>query len=273
MISLTLLMLAATAPETAKLFTDKGSIYFRTDHPKALTVGAELSVVADASSTAVLGKAVVMELSGKLARVSLDDEAGKGKFVQLPKPKAGGTGAVAAAAPAGPGKPTGPVLKGSVESGALRVTVVNQSDDNWSACTLMYSDGSSYAIGEVVKHSDDTVLKVKFKSPPAPLYDHLVVTCAEGESRFYFDKPTAPVGSLKGYAVNEGGGSVVVYNSSGSAWTRCDVKKPDRTHYVLGTLKGGTNDSIHKGRFVKEAEAPISWLDLRCKEGYLRQKL
>lgn len=272
-IALTLMLLAAATPDTAKLFTDKGSTYFRTDHPKALTVGAELSLVADATSTAVVGKAVVMELSGKLARVSLDDEGGKGKFVLLPKPKASaGAAPVAAAAPSA-SKPTGPVLKGSVEHGALRVTVTNQSDANWSACTLLYSDGSSYDVGEVVKHSDDTVMKVKFKSLPAPLYDHLLVTCAEGESRFYFAKPTAPVGSLKGYAVNEGGGSVVVYNSGGSAWTNCDVKKPDRSHYVLGTLKGGANDSINKGRFVKEAEGPLSWLDLRCKEGYLRQKL
>ena len=81
----------------------------------------------------------------------------------------------------------------------------------------------------MVKHSDDTVLKVMFKSLPAPLYDHLVVTCSEGESRFYFARPTAPVGSLKGYAVNEGGGGVVVYNTSDSAWTNCDVKKPNRS--------------------------------------------
>lgn len=273
--ALVLLMVVSAAvpgPEAAKLFSDKGSTYFRTDSVKALTVGAELAAVADASSVAPLGKAVIMEVSGKLARVSLDDDATKAgaKFVLVPKPK--GSGGVGSAAPAA-SKPTGPKLNGKLESGTLRVTITNSSDASWTGCELMYSDGSTYKLGEMVKHSDDTVLKVKFSSPPEPLYDHLIVSCSEGESRFYFSKPTSPVGSLKGYAVNEGKGSVVVYNSSETAWTQCDVKKPDRSHYVLGTLKGRANDGINGGRFKKEAEPPISWLDIRCKEGFLRQPL
>ena len=265
-LTMVLVMLALPGPEAAKLFSDKGSLYFRTDHVKALTVGAELAVVADASSVAPLGKAVIMEVSGKLARVSLDEEAGKSgaKFVLLPRPK--GVAVVNV-------KPTGPKLNGTLESGTLRVTISNNSDTNWTGCELQYSDGSTYKLGEMVKHSDDTVLKVKFSSVSSPVYDTLLVSCAEGESRFYFSKPTAPVGSLKGYAVNDGRSDVVVYNSSESAWTQCDVKKPDRSHYVLGTLKGHDHDSINGGRFKKEAEGPISWLDIRCKEGWLRQPL
>jgi hypothetical protein len=269
------ILLAAAAvpgPETAKLFSDKGSVYFRTDSIKALTVGAELQVVVDAASAAPVGKAVIMEVSGKLARVSLDDEATKAgaKFVWVPKPKGTGSGTPG---PVVNANPTGPKLNGKLESGTLRVTITNNSDASWTGCELQYSDGSTYKLGEMVKHSDDTVLKVKFRSPPEPLYDHLIVSCSEGESRFYFSKPTAPVGRLKGYAVNEGKGSVVVYNSGDTAWTQCDVKKPDRSHYVLGTLKGHANDGINGGRFKKEAEAPISWLDIRCKEGWLRQPL
>ena len=264
---------ALPGPEAAKLFSDKGSTYFRTENIKTLTVGAELAALTDPSSSAPVGKAVVMELNGKLARVSLDDDATKAgaKFVLLPKAK-GGVAAVASASPAST-RPTGPKLNGTVETGTLRVSIANNSDTSWSGCTLMYSDGSSYFLGEMVKHSDDTVLKVKFSSLRAPIYDHLLVSCAEGESQFYFSKPTAPVGSLKGYAVNEGGGSVVVYNSGDTAWTQCEVKRPDRGHYVLGTLKGHANDGINGGRFKKEAEPPISWLDLRCKEGWLRQSL
>ena len=71
--------------------------------------------------------------------------------------------------------------------------------------------------------------------------------------------------------MNEGKGGVVVYNSGEAARTQCDVRKPDRSHCVLGSLKGHANDSINGGRFKRAAEASISWLDLRCKEGWLRQ--
>src|SRR5882762_5576929 len=77
----------AKGPETAKIFSDKGSTYFRSDNKKALSVGAELDAVADAKSPdKVLGKAVIMEVTGALARVSLDDDAAKGgaKYVVLP---------------------------------------------------------------------------------------------------------------------------------------------------------------------------------------------
>jgi hypothetical protein len=269
MIGVFLAAAAVPGPEAAKLFSDKGSVYFRTENVKALTVGAELPATVEAASPAPVGKAVIMEVSGKLARVSLDDEATKGgaKFVLLPKPKGGGAGVLAAA------RPTGPKLNGKLESGALRVTITNNSDASWTGCELEYSDGSKYKLGQMVKHSDDTVLKVMFRGTPSPIYDHVAVACSEGESRFYFSKPTAPVGGLKGYAVNEGGGSVVIYNSGETAWTQCDVKKPDRSHYVLGTLKGHANDGINGGRFKKEAEGPISWLEIRCKEGWLRQPL
>lgn len=256
------------ADGTAKLFADKGSTYFRSDKMKTVTVGAELAVVADAASTAAVGKAVVMEVNGKLARVSVDDDAAKagGRFVVLPKPKPG----AAVAAPAA----KGPKLNGKLSTGPLQVFVSNHSDQSWTGCELEYADGSHYTLGEVVKHTDDTVMKLKFSSAAAPVYDHLVVSCVEGESRFYFSRPTAPQGSLKGYAVNDGGGSVIVFNNSETAWTACDVRKPDRTHFVLGTLKGHASDSINGGRFKKEAEASAgSWLELRCREGWLRQPL
>jgi hypothetical protein len=261
---------AAPSAEAAKLFSDKGSMYFRSDNQKALTVGAELTVVADATSTTSVGKAVIMEVSGKLARVSIDESIPKdsAKYVLVPKPHAAGIGA----APSGPVKASGPKLSGTLEWGTLRVNFANNSDLNWSACEIVHSDGRNYKVGEVVKHTDDAVLKVKLSSPPAPLYDHLTVSCAEGEANFFFNKPNAPVGNLKGYAVNEGKGGVVVYNSSESAWTRCDVTKPDRTHYVLGNLKGHADDSINSGRFIKEAEA-AGWVELRCKEGSLHQRL
>jgi len=266
---------------TAKLIVDKGSTYFRADDKKALSVGAELEASLDADGKQPAGKAVVMEVSGALARVSLDDDAaGKAKFVVLPKHAVAANQATASAEDVIsdrrdlPRPATGPKLAGKVESGALRVTMTNDSDSSWSGCNLVYSDGRTYDVGEVVKHSDDAVLKVKFKSAPDPVYDHVTVRCAEGTGQFFFAKPTSPRGKLKGYATNEGKGTIVLYNQNDSAWTSCDVAKPDGTHYVLGSLKGHNNDSVNGGRFIKEDEARAQqWLELRCKEGVLHTEL
>lgn len=274
--ALALMVLLAAKTDTAKIFSDKGSSYFRTDNKKALTVGAELVAVADPAGEKPAGKAVIMEVSGSLARVSLDDDAAKAgaKFVVVPKvvARAGNPAPVDAPRPVVAAAPA-VKLQGKLESGALRFTWSNDSDASWTQCRLEYSDGRFYDVGEVVKHTDDAVMKVKFSSPPEPAYDHLTVACAEGKSDFYFGKPAAPVGSLKGYATNEGRGSVVVFNQNETAWTSCDVRKPDGTHFVLGNLKGHQSDSIDRGRFVKEEDASPKWIELRCKEGELRTRL
>lgn len=272
---LALVLLAAlggTKPETAKLFNDRGSTYFRWDDTKALTVGAELQAATDAEGQKATGTAVIMEVNGKLARVSLDDDATKAgaKFVKVPKVAVAGRSAPVA----GPPKPsTAPKLNGRLSSGALRIEWSNDSDASWTKCRVVQSDGSFYEVGEVVKHTDDGVMKLKLSSPPAPAYDHLLVRCSEGESRFYFDRPQSPQGSLKGYATNEGRGGVIVHNQHDTAWTGCDVRKPDGSHYVLGTLKGRASDSIAGGRFVKEENAGSKWVELRCSEGMLHREL
>jgi len=268
---------AFAAATTAKIFTDKGSQYMRTDNKKLLSVGAELDAVVDPAGKPV-GKAVIMEVNGALARVSLDDDATKAgaKFVVLPKAKTGAAApatAAPAAAPAAVAEAPRPKLNGTLESGALRVTFANNTDASWTGCELHYADGSTYKVGEVVKHSDDAVMKVKFTSAPEPVYDHVVLTCAEGESKFYFNKPQAPVGKLKGYATNDKG-SLAIYNSTDTAWTACDISKPDKTHFVMGTLKGHDSDTINRGNFKKEAEAKApNWIELRCNEGVLHQKI
>ncbi len=264
----------AKGVETAKIFTDKGSTYFRTDAKKVLNVGDELVAIADPKNPdGPSGRAVIMELTGSLARVSLDDDATriKAKHVILP-----GNAAPAAAAPEeaakAPAAPSGPTLDGKLELSGLRFAWKSFSDSSWTDCKLVHSDGSFFEVGEVVKHSEDGVLRVKLGGAPEPAYDHLAVICSEGESKFYFDKPSAPQGKLKGYAVNNGG-SVVVYNQNDTAWTACDVRKPNGTHYVLGTLKGHQDDSIDKGRFKKEEDNKPKWIEMRCKEGQLRTAL
>jgi hypothetical protein len=266
------MLMVALASNTAKIFSDKGSTYFRTDNHKVLSIGAELDALDSASKP--VGKVVVMEVNGALARISLDDDATRAgaKLVALPK--------VALASHHDASPPFTPPelaharpLSGRIEDGALRVTISNDSDQSWGQCTIVYSDGRYYDVGEVVKHTDDTVMKLKFSSPPAPPYDHLEMVCSEGASKFYFDKPQSPAGSLRGYATNEGRGSVMVYNQSETAWTGCDVRKPDGTHYVLGNLKGHQSDSIDRGRFKKEEDASPKWIELRCKEGVVHSAL
>jgi hypothetical protein len=218
-----------------------------------------------------------MEVNGKLARVILDDEAAKGgaKYVVVPKPSGGGgAGAAPIAAPPSAPKPSpAPKLNGRLSAGALRYEWSNDTDQSWTQCKLVHSDGSFFDVGEVVKHTDDGVMRLKLSSGPQPAYDHLAVKCSEGEARFYFDRPQAPQGTLKGYATNEGGGAVLLYNQNDTAWTGCDVRKPDGTHYVLGTLKGRSSDSIAGGRFKKEESNVAKWVELRCAEGVLHAPL
>jgi hypothetical protein len=275
----------AAEAKTAKIFSDKGSTYFRTDNKRALSVGAELDVSSDAAGEKPVGKIVVMEVNGALARISIDDDVSKagGKFVVLPAGAHGASAAAAPSAPAGAGiipdvSPIHPAhgapLRGRLEQSGLRYSFSNDSDGSWTRCSLVHSDGSSYDVGEVVKHSDDTVMRVKLMGAWEPVYDHVNVHCAEGQGQFFFAKPSQPRGHLTGYATDDGKGSIVLYNQNETAWTACDVIKPNGTHYVLGTLKGHDSDSIDRGRFKKEAEAPVAkWVELRCQEGVLHASL
>src|SRR5688572_14993558 len=103
LILLLLILLAliprASAAQAAKIFPDKGSTWIRADNKKLLKVGAEHDVVADEKSTASLGKAVIMEVNGMLARVNVDEAATKagGKFVLLAKGGGKGGGSAEAA--------------------------------------------------------------------------------------------------------------------------------------------------------------------------------
>jgi hypothetical protein len=276
---LLLLVLLALIPgaalaQAAKIFTDKGSTWIRSDNKKALKVGAELDAVADEKSNKALGKAVIMEVNGMLARVNVDEEATKAgaKYV-LVKGIGGKAAPSGDARPAEVAAPPRAKLKGILEHGLLGVRIVNETDNDWNNCLLSYSDGTSYKLGQMAKRSEDSVMKVKFGFPAAPLYDHVVVECGEGKSKMYFAKPNAPEGKLKGHAVNEGGGAVRVHNDSNDSWSNCDVIKPDGSHYVMGSLKSRDSDGIANGRFRKEAEAKKDlFLEMNCDEGQLKIK-
>lgn len=262
---------AAFAGDTLKVFSDKGSFFVPSDKANPLAVGAELEMSTDAAFTRVTGGAIVMEVTGALARVTLDEEAAaaKARFARrAPGPAAGPQ-------PAPGGKRAR--LKGKLESG-IRVLVQNESDLKWTDCELNYDDGRFFKLGDLGPHSEDTVLFAFFKRPPPPpepLYDHVAVTCDEGKSKFMFADPHSGA-QLKGYAENAGGGRVTVHNSSDADWHRCNLVKPDGTHYMTDQLKAKDQDSIRPGLFVKEKEPdapPTTRLDLHCAQGDLSVKL
>lgn len=272
---------AALAGDTLKVFADKGSFFVPSDKANPLTVGAELQMSTDATFTKVTGSAIVMEVIGALARITLDDDAAaaKARFAR----RAGAATAAAAPQPAvGSAQPAAAparrgALKGKLENG-IRVVVQNDGDTKWTDCELTYDDGRFFKLGELGAHSEDTVLFAFFKRPPPPpepLYDHVLVTCDEGKSKFLFADPRSGA-QLTGYAENAGGGRVTVHNSGDGDWHRCNVVKPDGTHYLMDRLKAHNQDSIRPGLFVKEKEpdAPAATkLELRCAQGELSVKL
>ncbi|MBK7857685.1 MAG: hypothetical protein IPJ65_03445 [Archangiaceae bacterium] len=268
-----MLLSAAAFADTAKLFTDKGSTYFRADKKKPVEVGTELDVAADASASKLLGKAVVMEVTGALARVNLDDDAARGgKFVVLAS-----SAPAAAAAQAtlvvqdddeAPKAPvyvgTGKKLQGRLEQNGLHFGWHNDSDASWTSCRLVHSDQSWFDVGEVVKHSEDSVLRVKLGgAPPPPPYDHIKVVCAEGQSKFYFDRPSEPKGTLKGYARNDGGSIILTtrWSARGRRATCASPTAPLRA----GHLEGPPGRQHQQGALRRKSEtATTPRVESRC---------
>lgn len=261
--------------DVTKVFVDRGSTYLRSE--KKLKVGDELVMVTDAAGTAEAGHALVMEVNGALVRVTLDEDAekAKAKFARLaspPKAQPVEQAATLALPPPPLPAPTGSMLKGRLEANAFRVVAHNDSHTPWTDCEFRFSDGGYRNIGTVRAMSDESSVLMKFSWPPEPAYSGVTVKCAEGEAFFKFSEPAAKH-ALDGFA--EADGSRVTINNTGNTeWTRCDVRKPDGTHYVMGRLKAHDRDSARGGAFVKAPEeTKPRWLTLTCKEGSLRQEL
>lgn len=277
-----LISTAAWSQDVVKVFSDKGSFFLRSDKKNPVAVGTEVPMFSDAAGLKPAGAAIVMEVTGALARVTLDEDATRAnaRFAKITAglgPK-GGDAKPAAAVEKAPSAPGGPALKGRLENGPIRVTIHNDSDVSWSDCELRFDDGRTYDLGDMASNSEDTVITLKFKSPPRPpepLYDHVLVTCDEGETKFYFANPRS-AGTLKGYAENVGSGRVDIHNTGEVTWQRCDVRKPDRTHYIMSKLKPRDSETIRSGAFIKdpEAKAPdATELSLKCKQGVMRLSL
>ncbi len=286
---------AADEGTVVKTFTDKGSVYLRSEKVK-LKVGDELVMMGDFEGSRPAGHAVVMEVNGPLARVSLDEEAdaAKAKFVRLGKgwaiatkpPPAPSLGMAPPPPPPALSQPAAvtsapkpmearavpsSTLKGRLESNPFRAKAYNDSDRAWTDCEFRYSDGSHYSIGTLGAGADESVVRVKFTYPSDAPFDFVMVKCAEGEAKFSFADPSAKH-ALSGYAERDGA-RVVIHNDGETPWSRCDVRKPDGSHSVIGTLKAHDTESTRGSAFKKENDPGVTSLMLVCAQGQLSLSL
>ncbi len=284
----------ASADEVAKLFSDQGKTYVRSDNPAAFVIGTELPAFSDAAGTKSAGRAVVMEIVGQLCRVSLDDAAVKAsaKFVRLKGP--GGAQALPPAPPSAAGPPppppppaagpppptpppaaappTGGPLVGKVEPTDKGVIIRNTSDVGWNGCELKWSDRRFAPVGKVDARQAFTIPETRVNDAPELPYDRITVRCAEGEADFLFDQPALKT-ALQGFVENGRKGGIQLHNDGPTDWTRCDLIKPDRTHFVQGTLKAHSWDSIRGGLFKPPTVEEPPTVTLKCLEGSITARI
>ncbi len=265
----------AHAQEVVKLFTDQGKTYLRSDNTAAFVVGSELPAFSDPAGTKAAGKAIIMEVSGQLVRVSFDDDSSKGaaKYVRLPR----ATGAPTAAGSPPPPPPPPPALPPSsagpagpaplnavLVRGNGYILVRNDSKAELTGCSLTFPDrrfaplSKNVAPGYAVQVGYDEI-----KPAPNIVEDFVTVRCAEGEAELPFNDPGRP-NALRGHAEGRGGG-VVIYNDSATDWTGCDVIKPNGTLFKQGVLRANSSDSIRAGLFRPPTGPEI--VKLTCAQG------
>lgn len=263
-----LLCPSAGFAETLKLFSDRGSTWVRTRNTKLLQVGAAFDARVDEAGPSV-GTGVIMEVNGMLARVALDDGATAAKAKVLVTPTPPPTAAPGPSAARRSLPPPRPLLKGRLVHGPIRMKVFNDSAENWTGCTLRYSDGASYPLGQLAALSDEGVLKVRFVVAPAPAVDRVSVSCSQGQATFVFGNAPS-TGSLKGRA-EERSGRTFLFNDSDLDWSNCEVRRSDGSSFLLGTLKAHESDGTANGRF-KAPEVDLM-LSLECDQGRLETKV
>ena len=266
---------SAHAQDVARLFTDQGKTYLRTDSAGALVPGAELPAFGDQAGTKPAGKVIVMEVLGQLVRVTYEDEANKSaaKFVRVGRGAAAAPAAGAAGMPpppppppppSGGPPPPPPPLQATLVRGSGLIMVRNDSKEEWNGCKLDFPDRRWAPIeGSLGPGRSVNVGYGEIKPAPDLGNDWLLVRCAEGEAELYFDQPLK-TNSLKGRAEGRGGG-VLIFNDGPTDWTQCDLIKPNGTRFAQGTLRAKSSDSVRAGLFKPPSGPEI--IRLTCNQG------
>ena len=275
-----LLVLAAPvahSQELAKLFTDGGKTYVRTDDPTGLLPGAELEAFADAAGKKSAGRVVVMEVAGQLVRVAFDDDAPKGaaKYVRLsragpapaaPAPSAGPPPPPPPPSPPGVPPPP-PPLRATLGRAGNTITIRNDSEGGLSGCELKFPDRRWAPAGSVPPRRTISVGYGEIRPAPDLGDDWILVRCAEGEAELHFNQP-GKANALHGRAEGRGSG-VLIFNDGNTDWTKCDLIKPNGNHFMQGDLRARSSDSVRGGLFRPREGAEI--ITLTCMQGAMSQ--
>jgi len=259
----------ANAQDVAKLFTDDGKTYLRSEGAPSLVPGAELPAYSDAGGTRAAGKVIVMEVKGLLVRVSFADAAAKAsaKFVRVGG-KAPGAGAPPPPPPPPPGlPPPPPPLQAVLGREGNAITIRNDSSGDMVGCQLTFPDRRFAPAGTVPAGRTVKVGYGEIRPAPDVGDDFIVVRCNEGEAELHFKEPNKP-NALKGRAEGRGGG-VLIFNDGDRDWTECDLIKPNGNHFKQGPLKAKTSDSVRAGLF-RPREGP-EIIQLVCAQGAMSQ--
>ncbi len=196
--------LALADASVVEAFKDKGEYFVKAGTRAGLKIGSEVTIlgdqIGDSGEYRTAGKGTVLEVWENLARVNLDEEASKLKEVKharvaklAPKP-APSAPAGQAAAPAAPAPaPAGGKLNGHAAINgfgpAKRITLFNDSKDNWTKCDLRLPDNRHYVMASL-KAGDSEAVSLPHFSQDGTAFDKpldsLSVKCNEGEGRFNF---------------------------------------------------------------------------------------
>ena len=185
-------------------FKDKGEFFVKAGTKAGLKVGSEVTIlgdqIGDSGEYRTAGKATVLEVWENLARINLDEEAAKLKEVKharvakaAPKPAAATPAANPSAPTPPPAAPAGGRLNGHAAINgfgpAKRITLFNDSKDNWSHCDLRLPDNRHYLM-QSLKAGDSEAVSLPHFTQDGTAFDKpldsLSVKCNEGESRFNF---------------------------------------------------------------------------------------
>ncbi|MDX2013284.1 MAG: serine/threonine-protein kinase [Myxococcaceae bacterium] len=188
---------ALEVKRAAEVFADGDKTYARAGQPDGLVPGQELFIVgaplADGRRTK-LGKATVMEVQGKLARLLLDADAAKAaspRFAALDA-SAGAptTGSPTPTPGSGTGRP--PAGRGAM-TGKLKlqttpiwsVYLENTSSFGWTGCTMIAPGQRRYAFPSLIPGARrEFPVNLFIFDPAAPqLGNEVMVNCKEGSLR------------------------------------------------------------------------------------------
>jgi hypothetical protein len=206
------LALAVSAGQVVDLFKDKGDMFIKAGSKQGLKVGDEVKVLGDPIGNTgeyrSAGSAVVMEVWGSLARVSLDEEAKKHAEAKLVELLGGSASSAKSAKSAPAAKPEAnvadakaveaavPPVGGTLQGKAMiegfgpmkQVVLTNNGKFDWTNCDLRLPTNMKHHLPLIKANGGyDTAVLPAFKQDGVvydrPL-DRIIVKCDQGSAVF-----------------------------------------------------------------------------------------